>query len=199
MPEHDIAQWEHERAEIEIRNWLIAHNLWEPEALSQHLLAPPEPRLPIGMLDEDQIDELLRAETVGRIGCHADGKTYIVPVAYVYDGVNLYGQTGGGTKLRMMRANPQVCFEVEQIASLTSWRSAIVWGRFEELHGPAAERASQLLVERLQSVLGPELSATVQDHRLSPPHRAAPESVVYQITVEKRSGRYEQRTPESKA
>ena len=37
-------------------------------------------------LTRAEIDQLLRERTVGRIGCHADGVTYVVPVIYAYDG-----------------------------------------------------------------------------------------------------------------
>ena len=32
-----------------------------------------------------------------------------------------------------MRANPFVCFEVEDIDDLANWHSVIAWGVFEEL------------------------------------------------------------------
>ena len=31
-----------------------------------------------GELDQNQIDDILRSESIGRIGCYLDGKTYIV-------------------------------------------------------------------------------------------------------------------------
>jgi nitroimidazol reductase NimA-like FMN-containing flavoprotein (pyridoxamine 5'-phosphate oxidase superfamily) len=33
-------------------------------------------------LDRAEIDDLLRAQVVGRVGCHAGGLTYVVPVIY---------------------------------------------------------------------------------------------------------------------
>jgi hypothetical protein len=39
-----------------------------------------------GELDEEQIDQLLRSEVVGRIACHDSGLIYVVPVTYVYAG-----------------------------------------------------------------------------------------------------------------
>src|SRR5207249_11652316 len=127
-------QWERERAEVEIRHWLIAQHLWAPEVLYQQLAKQEVPEQPIGELDSNQIDHLLQTEVVGRLGCHADGKTYIVPITYVYDGGYVYGHTIEGTKTRMMRANPEVCFEVDHIDDLTNWQSVIAWGSFEELY-----------------------------------------------------------------
>lgn len=99
-------------------------------------------------LGRAEIDELLRSEVVGRIGCHADGLTYVVPVIYAYDGAGFYAYSLEGRKVRMMRANPRVCFEVDEYDGLGGWRSAIAQGTFEELAGADAERALALLTER---------------------------------------------------
>jgi nitroimidazol reductase NimA-like FMN-containing flavoprotein (pyridoxamine 5'-phosphate oxidase superfamily) len=98
-------------------------------------------------LSQAEIDELLREQVVGRIGCHADGLTYVVPVIYAYDGDALYVASVDGQKVRMMRANPEVCFEVDEYEP-GSWRSAIVQGVYEELIGDEAEQAITLLAER---------------------------------------------------
>jgi uncharacterized protein len=98
-------------------------------------------------LDRAQIEELLRAQVVGRVGCHADGMTYVVPVIYAYDGEAFYVYTVEGQKVRMMRANPLVCFEVDEYEA-GSWRSAIVQGRYEELDADGAGRALELLAAR---------------------------------------------------
>src|SRR5262245_55355972 len=103
----------------------------------------------IGTLDETQIDALLRSEKIGRLGCHADGRTYVVPISYVYDGWYLYGHAVEGQKIRMMRAYPEVCLQVDHIRNLAHWRSVIVWGTFEELHGDAALDVARVLAKRL--------------------------------------------------
>lgn len=100
-------------------------------------------------LESAEIDDLLQSQVVGRIGCHADGLTYVVPVIYAYDGAAFYAYSLEGRKIRMMRANPRVCFEVDEYDGRGSWRSAIAQGTFEELAGPEAERALALLTERV--------------------------------------------------
>lgn len=45
----------------------------------------------LGELNRAQIDQVLRGELVGRVGCHAGGQTYVVPITYVYDGEYVYG------------------------------------------------------------------------------------------------------------
>lgn len=104
----------------------------------------------IAELDRAEIDDLLHAQVVGRVGCHADGLTYVVPVIYAYDGEAFYVYTVEGRKVRMMRANPRVCFEVDEYEA-GGWRSAIVQGRYEELDEAGAERALTLLAARFPS------------------------------------------------
>ena len=102
------------------------------------------------MIDElgtEEIDAFLREQVVGRIGCHLDGRTYVVPVIYAWDGEAAYVQSIEGRKVEMMRANPAVCFEVDEYDA-GSWRSVIVEGVYEELEGDAAQAALALLVER---------------------------------------------------
>ena len=102
----------------------------------------------ISELTRAEIDELLRGQVVGRIGCHAEGVTYVVPVIYAYDGDGLYVASIEGQKARMMRENPNVCFEVDEYDGAGSWRSAIVQGVYEELGDSEAEKAIALLAAR---------------------------------------------------
>ena len=100
----------------------------------------------MGNLTPDQIEEVLRSEVIGRIACVADGWPYIVPITYVYDGGEfVFSHSAEGRKIEAMRQNPQVCFEVEQIKSIASWRTVIARGRFEPLARDAEERAMDLL------------------------------------------------------
>ena len=185
MTEHGIEQWEHTQAELEIRRWLYSIGQWAPDAERN-----PPPSEAAGTLSDEQIDMVLSEEVVGRIGCYANERIYVVPVLYAYEGGYVYGHTGEGRKLRMMRSNPQVCFEVEQIDGLREWRTVIATGHFEELHGPEADRAERLLVERLKSLL-----ATGESQPAAPARSAAEprRAVVYRIALTERSGRFERR------
>lgn len=99
-------------------------------------------------LTRAEIDELLAEQVVGRLGCHADGLTYVVPVIYAYDGACIHVASIEGQKVRMMRENPAVCFEVDEYSAPGNWRSAIVQGAFEESGADDAARSLALLAER---------------------------------------------------
>ena len=84
---------------------------------------------------------------MGRVGCHVDGLTYVVPLIYAYDGEAVYVASIEGQKVEMMRANPSVCFEVDEYGP-EGWRSAIVHGVYEELGEGEVPTALALLRER---------------------------------------------------
>jgi len=74
--------------------------------------------------------------------------TYVVPVSYVYSDGALLGHSIAGLKLDMLRKNPQVCVEVDQVDDLANWRSVVAGGWFEELDGDEAESAVNVLMAR---------------------------------------------------
>ena len=93
----------------------------------------------IGTLTKDQNELVLRSGLIGRIGCQADKKIYIVPVTYVLNENYVYAHSWEGQKIEIMRKNPEVCFEVDSIESMTNWRCVIVHGKFEEIKSAAAQ------------------------------------------------------------
>lgn len=141
-----------------------------------------------GELSTAQIEEVLTNEYIGRIGCHAQDRTYVVPVSYVYEDECIYAHSPSGMKVSMMRLNPEVCFEVEQVSTLLDWRSVIAWGRFEELSGEDAMQAMQLIVERLGRHMPAEFDGS---HDPSEPEHRARMPVLYRIRIREKTGRYE--------
>jgi uncharacterized protein len=145
-----------------------------------------------GNLDQTGIDEVISSNIVGRIGCHADGKTYVVPISYVYDGECIYAHTSGGLKIDMMRRNPEVCFQVDSMEDMADWRSVIAWGTFEELT-KADERN-----KGLQKLIGRSLPKIASETvKLSPewpfPTRKYDQipGIVFRICLHEKTGRFE--------
>lgn len=99
-------------------------------------------------LSREEVDALLREQLVGRVGCHADGVTYVVPVIYAYDGECIHVASIEGQKVRMMRENPAVCFEVDEYSGPGVWRSAVLQGDYEEAAAEEVPQTLALLAER---------------------------------------------------
>ena len=146
-------------------------------------------------LNDIQIEDLLKDQLIGRIGCHSADTMYIVPVNYVYDGTNIYCHSAKGMKIDMMRENPQVCFEVDDIKDLTNWQSVIAWGKFEEI--PDMNKKQQVL-----KTLDNRIGSRIIDDSVTPEHGfvdqesevgTTVELIIYKIIVSKKTGRFEDR------
>ena len=147
----------------------------------------------LGELSNGEIENLLTSNVIGRIGCYADKKMFVVPITYVYDGEFVLGHTIEGLKIKILRENPECCFEVDVMENLSNWRSVIAWGTFEELKGDEAAKAQDKLIQ----TLGPLMpSETSQPERMGPisTKRTVTQGknpVIYRIRLKEKSGRYE--------
>ncbi len=110
-----------------------------------------------------EMHALLQRASFGHLGCAREGRPYVVPMNYAYDGKELYFFTTEGMKTQFIEANPKVCLQVEEVTDSSHWRSVMVIGQTERLTNPAeTERAMQMIVERDPS-LTPAISATQLD------------------------------------
>ena len=132
-------------------------------------------------LSDGEIDEFLRTQRIARLGCHADGVTYVVPLIYAYDDGAVVAVTSEGRKTAMLRENPRVCVEVDEYDAdgRGSWRSVIAQGLCEELAGDEIGPALTLMRERFARTAG----------RRAEPRPLGPGVVVLRIRLEEISGR----------
>ena len=94
----------------------------------------------IGKLTSEEIENLLHQQFVGHLGCQYKDIVYVVPVSYAYDGGIIYCHSLEGQKLAMMRSNPKVCFQVDEIKDRANWKSVITWGNFKEIDDEMEKR-----------------------------------------------------------
>ncbi|MFI5129133.1 MAG: pyridoxamine 5'-phosphate oxidase family protein [Chitinophagales bacterium] len=146
----------------------------------------------LGQLSNAQINNLLSSQVVGRLACTDGKQPYIVPVTFCYDGKYIYGQTNEGTKLELLRKNANVCFELDVMTDMRNWQSIIIYGEFEELTDKEAEKAREILFDRVFPLL---TSSTIHTHE----HEVAGtlddssrvKYVMYRIKINKITGRFE--------
>jgi len=131
-----------------------------------------------------EMHALLQRSRFGHLGCSHDGRPYVVPMNYSYDGKELYFFTTEGMKTQFIEANPKVCLQVEEVTDSSHWRSVMVIGQAERLtKSEDTQRAMQLIVERNPS-LTPAISATQVDT-----WGRADDIALYRITPELIDGR----------
>lgn len=148
----------------------------------------------IGKLTDEEIEEILKSNILGRIGCNDNNKTYVVPVNYVFDGKYIIAHSLDGMKIRMMRKNPSVCFEVDEMKSFTNWRSVIVWGEYQEL---TEERdryyAMRLFVDRMihMKISKTAIPPKIDENKAHLHFLSNIKPVIYRIVITEKTGRFE--------
>ena len=147
----------------------------------------------LGDLNTYEIEDLLERQVTGRIGCHADGKTYIVPINYVYKNGYVYGHSADGKKIEILRKNPQVCFQVDHIERIVKWKSVIAWGKYEEITDRAEmQKAMQEIIQHMMPLIGssdghPSHGITDAASDIG----SGIELILYKIFLEEKSGKFE--------
>jgi uncharacterized protein len=148
----------------------------------------------IGVLKNSEVESFLREQIIGRLACTADNQIFLVPITYVYERDYIYCHTHEGTKVEMMRKNPNVCFEVDSMENFSNWKSVIAWGEYEELAGNDAVEGMSILSQRLRPF---KVSETVQSHLGISSIHVTPDSslksVIFRVKVTKKTGKFERR------
>lgn len=148
-----------------------------------------------GSLSHEEIDHVLSRQVVGRIGCHADGITYVVPISFAYDGEFVYCFTQEGLKVSLMRKNPQVCFQTDDLENMANWKSVIVWGTFEELpEGRERKEALNKLLDRALPMISSERVHQSADWPFTNHCTDTVQGIVFRIRLTKKTGRFEKST-----
>ncbi|NND35175.1 MAG: pyridoxamine 5'-phosphate oxidase family protein [Saprospiraceae bacterium] len=145
----------------------------------------------LGELSGVQIDKVLANNVIGRLGCHDMNETYVVPITYVYDGAAIIGHSAPGKKINMMRSNPRVCFQIDQMQNMRSWQSVVVWGRYEELKGKEAVMAMDIFTKKLSPLMTSETSKPIHEFSQEKFNPADMKSIVFKINIGKKTGRFE--------
>ncbi|MGI8644343.1 MAG: pyridoxamine 5'-phosphate oxidase family protein [Thermomicrobiales bacterium] len=133
----------------------------------------------IYVLPDEDIEALIRSALVGRIACWSpelpDGRPYLVPLAYGYYGEAIYAHSGPGRKLRIMRAQPLISFEVDDVQAADRWRSVVAEGTYEEINEPTARD------QALRAIYPPPADIPTLPK----------DTVVFRLRLAAKSGRYE--------
>ena len=141
----------------------------------------------LGDLNKRELIDLLEGQVYGRLGCSVDGETYIVPINYVYRNNAIYAHSGNGKKIEMMRANPKVCFQVDEIKDTFRWKSAILLGSFVELKDEERQQALQGIIHRIMPLTDRPTEQT--SHGIDPAEHT--NIIVFKIELTAVTGKFE--------
>ena len=145
-----------------------------------------------GVLDDAQIETVLSENIMGRLGCHANDKTYVVPVSYAYNDQYIYARSFEGLKISMMRENPNVCFQVDQMEDMADWQSVIIWGVYEELTKTEdKDNGLKILQSRILPTISSETVKLSSEWPFPASDLSRVEGIVFRIKITEKTGRCE--------
>lgn len=133
------------------------------------------------MLSQDEALQLFQTARLGRLGCVVNGEPYVVPINFHLDDNYLYSHSLPGLKISNLRENPRACVQVDEIENDLHWRSAIAFGKYEEITKPD-ERAEVLnrLLKRFPKLTPVESTIALDG--------AAAEVIVFKIRIDRLTG-----------
>lgn len=140
---------------------------------------------PIENLKSNRSVQLLERNKFAHLACHSGNDIYLVPISYFFEDGYLYSHSRQGHKIDMMRNNPNVCIQVEEVQDFFHWKSVVAWGHFEELKDDEATFAMRRLIqnfvnnEKRKSELEIDFAAQLES------------AIIYRVKIDRITGRYE--------
>lgn len=133
------------------------------------------------MLTSEEARRLFDAARVARLGCIVNGEPYVIPINCLLDGDHLYSHSLPGLKIMALRDDPRACIQVDEIESDLHWRSAIAFGKYEEITKPNERQEVLTKLLRKFPMLTPVESAIAIDG-------AVQEVIVFRVRIERLTG-----------
>lgn len=136
-------------------------------------------------LSESESKALLARNQFGHLACHVKDDIFLVPISYLYEDGYIYSHSLNGKKIQMMRKNPRVCVQVEEVKDFFHWKSVVAWGTFEELNPQQAAVAMRNIVKKFSAG---EMRRSELEIYFESQLEAA---VMYRIKIDRITGRHE--------
>lgn len=114
-------------------------------------------------LSNSEITDFIAEMDYGHLGLAKDNQPYVVPVHYAYSEPYIYIYTTVGLKSEIIRANPNVCLQIEDVADREDWRSVIVRGNAVEITDPEQLQPIREMILKVNPTLTPALSVRWMD------------------------------------
>ena len=128
--------------------------------------------------------KLLERVRYGHLACTRDEQPYVVPIHYAYKDPDVFIFTTEGKKTGIIKDNPKVCLQVEEVIYRRHWQSVIVTGEAERL----TERKEIDGAMEFITAVNPTLTPAISIHWLDQWIRSNVD-VVYRITPATITGR----------
>lgn len=145
-----------------------------------------------GTLKKSEIEGVLKSQAVGRLACSAGDEPYLIPISFAYDGKFIYCHSDEGKKIEIMRKNPRVVFQADEMKDMANWKSVLVSGVYEELTDRKERNdAMQILLNRYLPVISSVTTHLGEHWPFHPEDTGSINGVVFRIRISSVTGRFE--------
>ena len=145
--------------------------------------------------DTNRMWEILRSAEVCRVACCGEGGPYIVPMNFgILDGKLYFHCASAGTKLDLLKANPNVCFEVEANVKVLPGEQACGWSvRYQSVIGFGHASVVEGLGERRAGITALlaqyKVLAQYAERDIEIPQHISQETVILRVDIRSLKGK----------
>ncbi len=147
--------------------------------------------MPVLEMEVKQMEALLQRQAVGRLGISNNGYPYVVPLHYLYERGKIYFHSRKeGLKISCLLANPQVCFEVDELIGISGSNSACSFhSRYHSVLATGTARILEKAAEKA-AVVNNLVEKYAEGKNYQPATKEAMENVaIVEIRVTEMTGR----------
>ena len=139
--------------------------------------------------DREEIWEIVRSAEICHLGLCSEGWPYVIPLNYGVVGEALYFHCAAeGTKLELMRANPNACFQIEANVEMIPNDMACGWSvRYVSVVGFGGLSLVEDDEEKLKAIAA--LIGQYTDREVELPERVSANTLVLRLDVQSMTGK----------
>jgi nitroimidazol reductase NimA-like FMN-containing flavoprotein (pyridoxamine 5'-phosphate oxidase superfamily) len=138
---------------------------------------------------ESEAREVLGTLDYAHLAVAKDNIPYVVPVHYAYDGTDLFVYTTEGKKAEIIRVNPEICLQAEEVQDKENWKSVMVSGTATQLTNEEDRQKALDLILKVNPKLTPAISIRWMDNwvreNIEVIYRITPRSITGRRTIKR--------------
>ncbi len=136
-----------------------------------------------------QVEEILAQAQVCRLAMVDNGHPYVVPLNFGYrDGALYFHSALEGRKMDVLKADPRVCFEVDELVKMNKAAQACDWGvSFRSVIGTGTARMLETAAEKKAGL--DIIMAQYSNRSFDYPEEKLAKTAVIQVTIHEMTGK----------
>jgi nitroimidazol reductase NimA-like FMN-containing flavoprotein (pyridoxamine 5'-phosphate oxidase superfamily) len=138
---------------------------------------------------ESEAREVLGTINYAHLAVAKDNIPYVVPVHYAFDGHEVFIYTTEGKKADIIRSNPEICLQAEDVEDNENWKSVMVSGTAEQLTNEDDRQKALDLILKSNPKLTPAISIRWMDswvrENIEVIYRITPRSITGRQTIKR--------------